>query len=346
MSNPGTHERSRSPRADHLALAGGIIFSLAFTGIIALAGPRLEGIPHLPDQGAAWYYWRLIQPTFQSRASVWGLYALHQLALWGLIYFAQSRVKRYTLGLHPVNVVALAVNALFIALHFVQTHVWYDGLAQDVSIFSSQGSVILLLVWVLLMENSRRGLFFGKKLPISTHITRFARKYHGYLFAWAIVYTFWYHPMESTAGHLVGFAYMFLLLLQGSLFFTRIHTNRWWTLAQELTVLAHGALVAVVQGNGLWPMFAFGFGGIFVITQMHGVGLRFWHKVSLLTLYVSATLLVYADRGWYRLNEVIRIPAIEYLAVLVLAGVLGAGLWLARRLRGSSAASGEAALTG
>jgi hypothetical protein len=28
--------------------------------------------------------------------------------------------------------------------------------------------------------------------------------------------------MENTWGHLVGFFYMFLLMLQGSLFFTRI----------------------------------------------------------------------------------------------------------------------------
>ena len=40
-----------------------------------------------------------------------------------------------------------------------------------------------------------------------------ARKYHGYYFAWAIIYTFWYHPMEITGGHLLGFFYMFLLLL-------------------------------------------------------------------------------------------------------------------------------------
>ena len=41
-------------------------------------------------------------------------------------------------------------------LHMVQPQVFFDGLAQDVSIYSSQGSVILLLVVVLLMENRRR----------------------------------------------------------------------------------------------------------------------------------------------------------------------------------------------
>jgi hypothetical protein len=139
----------------------------------------------------------------------------------------------------------------------------------------------------------------------------------------------------------VGFLYMFLLLLQGSLFFTRIHTNRWWTLIQEVMVLAHGSLVALVQGNGLWPMFAFGFGGIFVITQMHGLGLRLWQKAGFLVVYLAAALLVYGDRGWGKLNEIVRIPLIEYLAVFILAGSIGGGLWLVRRLRRWPASSSE-----
>ena len=79
------------------------------------------------------------------------------------------------------------------------------------------------------MENRRRGLFLGKKVPISQQMMSFARKYHGYYFAWATIYTFWYHPMEIPPGTW-WFLYMFLLLLQGSLFLTRIHINRYWML--------------------------------------------------------------------------------------------------------------------
>ena len=99
-------------------------------------------------------------------------------------------------------------------------------------------AVALMLVWVLLMENPRRGLVFGKKIAFPKRVTSVARRYHGYYFAWATVYTFWYHPMEATSGHLIGFLYMFLLLVQGSLFFTRAHVNRWWTLFLEVAVLA------------------------------------------------------------------------------------------------------------
>jgi len=316
-----------------VALWGGIIFSLVFTAIIAWAGDRLASISHLPDAGPAWYYWRLATPTFWSHLTAWGFYLLHQVTIWGLIYYAQTRVKKYSDGLHPVNYWALAANVFFILLHFVQTHIWYDGLAQDVSIFSSQGSVIILLVWILLMENPRRGLFWGKKVPLSKQITAFARKYHGYFFAWATIYTFWYHPMENTPGHLVGFFYMFLLLLQGSLFLTRIHINRWWMVVQEVMVAIHGTLVAVYQGNGMWPMFFFGFTGLFVITQMHGLRLPNWARWVILVGYLATTATVYSQLGWARVNEIIRIPLIEYLGVFILAGLFGLGLWIYRKLQ-------------
>ena len=331
-----TQSQSKSQdkrRRDVLVLWAGILFSVAFTAVIWWAGQRLAGVPHLPDTGPAWYYWKLPEPTFWTRATSWGFYLLHQFTIWGLIWYAQKSNLRYTTGLHKVNVIALAATAFFILLHFVQTHVWYDGLAQDVSIFSSQGSVIVLLVWVLLMENSRRGLIFGKRAPIKQEIIRFARKYHGYFFAWATIYTFWYHPMEPTSGHLIGFFYMFLLMLQGSLFFTRIHINRWWTLAQEVIVLAHGALVAVMQGNDLWPMFAFGFGGVFVITQMHGLGLKRWVKWVILLAYIAAALLVYAPRGLQNIHQITWIPIIEYLGVLLLAGIFGIGLWITGHIK-------------
>ena len=67
----------------------------------------------------------------------------------------------YTGSLHRFNVLALAANAVFIGFHFVQTQVWYDGLAQDVHEATAQWSVIILLIAVLLMENKRRGLVFG-----------------------------------------------------------------------------------------------------------------------------------------------------------------------------------------
>ena len=309
-------------RNDTTAMWLGVGFSLAFTALIWALGARLDSIELLPDQGASWYYWKLPEPTFWTRATAWGSYLLHQVGMWGLIYYGQTRVKKYSGRLHAVNYWALGLNAFFILLHTLQTHLWYDGLAQDVSIWSSQVSVIILLIWIILMENPRRGVFFGKKVPFSRRIIDFARKYHGYYFAWATIYTFWYHPTVSTPGHLVGFLYMFLLLLQGSLFFTRVHVNKYWTFAMEFSVLVHGTIVAVFQGMNLWPMFLFGFAGIFIITQMHGLELSRRAKIGLTSVFLLGAAYVYTGRGLDKLYELISIPLIDYLSLFVLAGLI------------------------
>lgn len=341
MTNPVP---PRAAASSSRSLWAGVMFSFAFTALIYLLAARLEAVPHAPDTGAAHYYWKLIDPTLASRISVWGLYLLHQVAIWWTIWYAQTKVKTYSGSLRAVNYWALGINALFIALHLVQTHVFYDGLAQDVSIFSSQGSVIVLLVLVFIMENKRRGMFFGRKAPLSNEVVDFVRHYHGYFFAWATIYTFWYHPMEATLGHLIGFLYTFFLMLQGALMLTRAHVNRVWTLVLEVSVLFHGTMVAVLQGNGLWPMFFFGFGGVFVVTQMYGLKMSAPSRGLILGAYCAAVVYVYAGRGWGKLNEIIRIPAIDYLAVFALTGLIWLGLWIAKKINPKlSFARGDAA---
>jgi hypothetical protein len=340
QSLPQAQARSQQPNTATRVIWIGIGVSFVFTLIIWLAGPWLEPTRAilLPDAGVSWYYWKLPEPTLITQLSAWIPYLIHQVVFWGLIWYAQTRVKKYTSGLHMVNFLALGLNALFVLIHFAQTHLWYDGLAQDVSIFSSQGSVIVLLIWIMVMENNRRGTFWGKKLPIGKRVIHFARKYHGYYFAWAIVWTYWYHPMETTPGHLLGFFYTFLLLLQGSLFFTRIHTNKWWMIVQEVTVLAHGTIVAVVQsldsGRSIWPMFFFGFFGVFVVTQMHGLGLKTWMKWAVVGVFIACVILVYVPGGEYnRLNEIVRIPAIYYIAMIAMALLVGLGIFIVDRFR-------------
>lgn len=157
-----TNQKETPTRLDLRALWIGIIFSLLFVGLIWLLGPYLDKIKLAPDQGASWYYWKLTNPTFWSRATVWGFYLMHQFSFWGLIYYAQTRIKKYSTQLHTVNYLALGLNALFILLRILQTQLWYDGLAQDVSIWSSQISVIILLVWVLFNGKQPPGDSFWK----------------------------------------------------------------------------------------------------------------------------------------------------------------------------------------
>ncbi len=149
--------------------------------------------------------------------------------------------------------------------------------------------------------------------------------------------------MVSTSEHLIGFFYMFLLLLQGSCLFTRLHINRWGMVGQEATVVVHGALVAVMQGNGLWPMFFFGFDGIFVLTQMHGLKLRPAARWAILGLYIASVGGTYSQLGWVRSNEIVRIPIIEYALVFVLAGLISLGLYVVNRLQPAQASEGSTA---
>jgi hypothetical protein len=310
-------------RSERVLLWGVPVVAL-LTGLVWLAGQSLNDVTLLPDQGASWYEWKLPEPTAWSQFSAWFGYAAHQIVSWGLIYYAQTRRRQWTRGLKRVNVIAIGANVGFIALHMLQSQLWYDGLAQDVSIFSSQGSVVLLLVVVLMMENRRRGLVAGKPAPIPAVVIDFVRRYHGYLFSWAIIYTFWYHPMVTTSGHLIGFFYMFLLLLQSSLFFTTAHTNRWWTISLELMVAVHGTLVAVMNSgpDGAWPRFLFGFLAVFVITQMHGLGLSARTRWLLAAAWLAGASLVYWDRGLQHLHELLRVPMAEYLVLAVLTLLL------------------------
>ena len=298
--------------------------------------PFIAGIEFAPDQGFNWYYWKRPDPDLASRASMWAGYLAHQLFLWGLIWWAKQNRERWRDRgrIHAVNWIALFGTAGFVALHYAQTALFYDGLGQDLPVFASQGSVILLLVIVLLIEAPRRGLFFGAGRGWFAAIRPGLIRWHGYYFAWATTFTFWYHPMELTLGHLLGFLYMLLLFIQASFIFTRIHTNRFWTITLELSVLVHGVTVALVAGQEFWTMFAFGFLALFVVTQMHGLGLGRAARWGLALAVVAAMAWAYSARGWEHLNEVIRIPVIDY----GLVGLIGGALLLVRRFTAPSAA--------
>lgn len=307
----------------------GILACLLIMALIVALGPYSEPGMFAEDRGIAWYYWKLTEPDFWSRFWAWSGYALHQLSIWCLIAWAQFKRPSYSSKLHPVNCMALATNVLFVLLHIGQTRLSYDGLAQDTSVHSSQFSVIFMLVFILIMENRRRGLLFGYRVNFLEPTGGFLRRYHGYYFSWAIVYTFWFHPIEDNLGHLLGTFYILLLLLQGSLFFTTLHRDRVWTLLLEVFVLFHGGMVAWLSlGGDHWQMFVTGFLTLFILTQMHGVGLGHKSRVALVLAYCLFIYYLYQGRG-SDVVEVTRIPAAE----LGLALLIGGAGWLYVRLR-------------
>ena len=138
---------------------------------------------------------------------------------------------RYSSDLKAFNYVAFALNTLFHLLHFLCTHVTYDGTAQDTSISTSQSSVVMALCLIFLLEYKERGIFFGwpttedtgkisRKMRWDYGPINIVRRYHGYAIGWAAIYTCWYHPMENTVGHLLGFFYTWIIMLQVRIFTT------------------------------------------------------------------------------------------------------------------------------
>lgn len=306
-------------------LGVGVAVSLALIVLIVAGGANLTRfVTPTAKANPLDYIWRLTEPTTFTRLAVWSSYLAHQLVSWGSIWYAKHQSLQYTRALHPINLFALAANGAFVLWHWLQTQWTYDALAQDVSILTSQGSVILMLVLILSMETPRRGLLFGRVLPFHKRFIHFLRQYHGYIFSWAIVYTFWYHPMVPTVGHLVGFFYMFMLLIQSSLFFTTLHVNRLWTFALEFLVLPHGVLVALQQGNHMWPMFLLGFLAIFFITQMYGLPLSTRTRWLLFVLFVVVNIAIY---GFYygtwasAPRDLLAIPLIDYLSIALIYAI-------------------------
>ena len=254
-----------------------LVFSLLLcAAIVAMGGllSQFDVIPHPEDPFV--YEWQLAEQTAWGQLTAWLGFALHQLLIWGTIYYAQSRYSKrdYASALRPVNVAALAINLVFIILHYLQTMVFYDAIAQDLPSWTAQFAVALMLIVILGIENQRRGLFFGKKAGFRKAFTDGLRKYHGYFFSFAVIYTFWFHPMIPTWGHLLGFIHVVLVMTQGSLMFLRAHLNKRWMFLLEILVLPHAAQVATTQASNMWPMFLFGFAAIFLVTQMHGLGLK------------------------------------------------------------------------
>ncbi|CAH1241666.1 Hypp6385 [Branchiostoma lanceolatum] len=373
-------------RQDVLVWAGGMVFITALMGAIYTLGnyrgwnapngffydeanttrERFLPEPFVQEPGVKgrywirgmepeirWYFWKLRPElvTPWTRLFVWVCYTVHQLLAWWLLYLAQvnkqsQKGKKYSTRLSKYNWAAVAVHTFFHLLHLAQTHLTYDATAQDVSIFSSQGSVIVALLLMMVIEFQDRGVFFGWPSIGSTDIiggtlrsstcrsVTLIRKYHGYIIMWAAVFTFWYHPMENTLGHVMGFVNTWIFMLQGGLVYTDMHLNKYWRFILETWVALHGAIVAYQTGGptGYWPMFTFGFSALVVFTQLFT--LPFWKRLPTWTrsipalAYLAMTLYTYSglpDKNgqlWTRLWEPIIIPFNQYFFALAICGLV------------------------
>lgn len=306
--------------------------SCLFVLLIMFVSQYYVHAPFIPDQGASWYYWQLPEINQVGRILGWVFFISHLMTTLFLTWKIKKEGQFNIFGKLPK--LLFISQVVFILLHLIHSYFWYDSLVKDTPVWLSQFSVIIMLVLMLGILNPKRGLFFGKKVPIPSNIVKAFIDFHGIFIITATIFTFWYHPMESTVGHLIGFFYMFMLFGQIIFASTKIHFNRIWVFLLEFTVLIHGTVIAMQSVNLpavgaskiMWPMFAFGFGAIAVITQIYYLRLPKSVMIAINAIYILMVGLVYSGvlfgvRTFDKIYEISFIPLIEYLLVFVFVGI-------------------------
>ncbi len=297
-----------------------VVFGV-LTVLTALLTPLLveKFYPLPPDLGSSWYGWQLATTTTAARISYWAGFVLHFGIVAAIAYRGKGMRPENPGGITRFNLQLFAVNVIFVALHLVQTHLWYDGLAKDVPIWTSQGSVIVMLVLILYMMIPRRGLLWGRVFPTSKRMQKLVGNIHGPFITFALIYTFWFHPMDGNWGLLSGFIYMFLLFIQLILFNTRVHFNGTWIVLLEFFVAVHGTLITVYKEMEIWPMFLFGFLVMFFLTQLHTWKVPTVGKWLALLAFIFSIAAVYGFvRGFNHIYEITFIPVALYGGALAL----------------------------
>jgi hypothetical protein len=259
----------------------------------------------------------------------WTMYLAHQVSIWAIIYFAQKNQFGFrdttSRGLPKYTLYALVITVTFVLLHLIETQLWFDGLAQDVPILTSQGSVIVLLSIVLIIENQRRGLFLGHKAgkPFTASVAAFFRSSHKYIFAWALIYTFWFHPMATDPQLLSGFFYMFLLFTQLTLAWTPLHLDKRWIILLESYVAIHAVIVAAWNANlfggaEMWPMFFTGFAFMFVFTYMYVVKVNRKIYGLVTAVYVAFLVWLYLPAPFGFGRSILNLERLEFLWIPII----------------------------
>ena len=62
----------KGTEAARFRLWGGLAGAALLLAVMWFVGPYSTDIAFLPDQGFSWYYWKLPDPDFWSRATSWG----------------------------------------------------------------------------------------------------------------------------------------------------------------------------------------------------------------------------------------------------------------------------------
>ncbi|MFW9933732.1 MAG: hypothetical protein ACFFDR_13910, partial [Candidatus Thorarchaeota archaeon] len=178
------------------------------------------------------------------------------------------------------------------------------------------------------------GLFLGKKAgkPFTAQVSGFFRRNHQYIIAWALVYTFWFHPAVNDPQLLSGFFYMFLLFTQIALAYTPVHIDKRWIITLESWVAIHAVFVAYfntafpdIGSTDMWPMFFSGFAFMFVFTYMYALDMKKQYRWIVTLVYIAFLVWLYlpSEFGGYG-RDLSRLMMIEFLWIPLVLYALAA----------------------
>jgi len=151
-----------------------------------------------------------------------------------------------------------------------------------------------------------------------------------YIIAWALEYTFWFHPMASDPQLLSGFFYMFLLFTQVSLAYTRVHIDKRWIIILETYVAFHAVIVAVYntaffQSADMWPMFFSGFAFMFVFTYLYALNVQKKVRWAVTLLYFAFITWLYIPTPIGLGRDISLLLRLEFLWIPLILYGLAAG---------------------
>ena len=338
----------------------GVMFSLIVLAATRLLGRKLRiNFPRLPVwRGVLWYRWKSLPSkealefspftginfpySLKVRArSAWIGFFLHLTFVFSMIVWAEIRYSNnrahncpnpappdwcsWTTVLELPHYIFLAGTGLFMLLHLLQTHLKYDGIAQDTAELCPIIGTVLTLVVLALMQQTERGLVFGYGLEGETFIalTNIARRFHPFVVAWNIMFTFWYHPMEGGWHHLPGFLPLFCILIQGCLLFTTAHLNPIWRVGLELMGFPHAIYVEYTHPDRCrWKMLLTGVLLTPLVVHFHQFNISVAVMATLFIGYISLVILLYRNMPMSQWTEPLHFPILIFSLIFVVYGLL------------------------
>jgi len=260
----------------------------------------------------------------------WAGYIPHQILALVLLGYVQSKSPKYSHRFRWFNWAFLLLNGFFIMLKYTQTSLTYNGLSMHLSLGWGVGTVAIYLCVVSCMYITTRGVCFGrcKRCKFWFKPSLFFKKYHGYYICFAIINDFWYHPFESTPGHLTGILNDLLLLWQMTGIYTHGHRNKYWCLMVECLVLPHSAFIAIDRGTGSSGTFGFGYFLVLVVTQQFLIPMHLAFRILLGVLFLLSCGLTFGLKlqydctkceaiGFGKIWTISWIPMLSYIMAFV-----------------------------